>query len=62
MLIASSERWTVLMDERLELDQEHRAGNHRPYVFILLQVVSKWELVLNESNHAARSDDVGGLR
>lgn len=62
MPIASSGRWIALTAERLNLDQKNGAGHHRPHVFIPLQAVLKWESIPNESNHAARFDDAGGLR
>ena len=62
MPIASSGRWTALTVERLKLGQKHGAGDDRPHFFTPLQAVPKWEAMLNEPDHASRSDDFGGLR
>ena len=62
MLIAFSEHWTALTVERLKLDQKHGAGDDWPHFFTHLQSAPNWEAMLNESDHAARSDDAGGLR
>ena len=62
MPIASSGRWTALTVERSKLDQKHGAGDNRPHFFTPLQAAPKWEAILNESDHAARSNDAGGLR
>ena len=62
MPIASSGRWTALTVERLKLDQKHGAGDDWPHFFTPLQAAPKWEAILNEFDHAARSDDAGGLR
>ena len=62
MPIASSGRWTALTVERLNLDQKNGAGDDWPHFFTPLQATPKWESIPNESNHAARSDDAGGLR
>ena len=62
MPIASNGRWTALTAERLNLDQKHGAGDDGPHVFTPLKAVPKWDPIPNESNHATRSDDTGGLR
>ena len=62
MPIASSGRWTALTVERPKLNQKHGVGDNRPHFFTPLQAAPKWEAILNESDHAARSDDAGGLR
>jgi hypothetical protein len=62
MPIASSGRWTASTVERLKLHQKQGAGDNWPHFFIRLQVVPRWEVILNESDHTARSNDAGGLR
>ena len=62
MPIASSGRWTALTVERLKLDQKYGAGDDWPLFLPSLQAARKWEAILNESDHVARSDDAGGLR
>ena len=62
MPIASSGRWTALTVERPKLDKKNGAGDNRPHFFTPLQAAPNLEAILNESDHAARSDDAGGLR
>jgi hypothetical protein len=62
MPIASSGRWTASTVERLKLDQSMGPVMTGPIFLSVYKQRLNGGAILNESDHAARSDDAGGLR